>query len=412
MKKIAYVGCLGLIGIISTEFGVIGILPQIAEHYHISIDKAGLLLSAFALVIALTGPFMTLLTSRFDRKKIMMISIAMFLLTGIISSFAPPFWLLILVRMLPAFLQPVFISNAIAAAIANADKAQEYRLAGIVVGGIAIAMVTTVPFATYMAGVFNWQASFVVQALVTAIALIGIYKVLPPMEPQERKSYGTQLKILTNGRFLISSSMNFFMIAAWFSTYSYFADYLGKVKGMDTQMISYMMFLFGITGILSNWLAGKMLSKNVPVTIALFLSGTIIIPVMLYYNGTNAWYTVGVIALWGFLYAPCFLSGFAYMSSAAPDAPEFANSLAISFGNLGVTAGTVVSGWFIASMGVVESPWVGMGFGIFALLMIVWRSALGKESSDNLQEQKGFTEEGKGADSFPENAVFCSKQGV
>jgi predicted MFS family arabinose efflux permease len=412
MKKIAYVGCLGLIGIISTEFGVIGILPQIAEHYHISIDKAGLLLSAFALVIALTGPFMTLLTSRFDRKKIMMISIAMFLLTGIISSFAPPFWLLILVRMLPAFLQPVFISNAIAAAIANADKAQEYRLAGIVVGGIAIAMVTTVPFATYMAGVFNWQASFVVQALVTAIALIGIYKVLPAMEPQERKSYGTQLKILTNGRFLISSSMNFFMIAAWFSTYSYFADYLGKVKGMDTPMISYMMFLFGITGILSNWLAGKMLSKNVPVTIALFLSGTIIIPVMLYYNGTNTWYTVGVIALWGFLYAPCFLSGFAYMSSAAPDAPEFANSLAISFGNLGVTAGTVVSGWFIASMGVVESPWVGMGFGIFSLLMIVWRSALGKESSDNLQEQKGFTEEGKEADSFPENAVFCSKQGV
>lgn len=201
MKKIAFVGCLGLIGIITTEFGVIGILPQIADHYHISIDKAGLLLSAFALVIALTGPFMTLFTSGFDRKKIMMISIAMFLLTGIVSSFAPPFWLLIIVRMLPAFLQPVFISNAIAAAVANADKSQEYRLAGIVVGGIAIAMVTTVPFATYMASVFNWQASFGVQAVVTAIALVGIYKILPPMHPQEKKSYGTQLKVLTNSRF-------------------------------------------------------------------------------------------------------------------------------------------------------------------------------------------------------------------
>lgn len=381
MKKIAYVGCLGLIGIISTEFGVIGILPQIAEHYHISIDKAGLLLSAFALVIALTGPFMTLLTSGVDRKKIMMISIAMFLFTGIVSSFAPPFWLLILVRMLPAFLQPVFISNAIAAAVANADKAQEYRLAGIVIGGIAIAMVTTIPFATYMASVFTWQASFMVQGLVTATALLGIYIVLPPMPPQQKKSYGSQVKILTKSHFLISSLMNFFMIAAWFSTYSYFADYLGKVKEMDTQTISYMMFLFGITGVGSNWLAGRMLSKNVPATIALFLSGTVLIPVMLYYSGANTWFTVAVIALWGFLYAPCFLSGFAYMSSAAPEAPEFANSLAISFGNLGVTAGTVVSGWFIAGMGVVESPWVGLVFGILALLMIAWRSLL---------EEKGF----------------------
>ena len=246
----------------------------------------------------------------------------------------------------------------------------------LVIGGIAIAMVTTVPFATYMASMFTWQASFIVQALVTAVALLGIYKVLPSMLPKQRQSYGTQLKILTSGRFLISSLMNFFMIAAWFSTYSYFADYLGKVKGLDTQTISYMMFLFGVAGIGSNWLAGKMLSKNIPVTIALFLSGTIIIPVMLHYSGENTWSTFAVVALWGFLYAPCFLSGFAYMSSAAPQAPEFANSLAISFGNLGVTAGTVVSGLFIASMGIVESPWVGMGFGILALLMIGWRTAL------------------------------------
>ncbi|MGY0041519.1 hypothetical protein [Pedobacter sp. NJ-S-72] len=73
-KKIAYIGCLGMIGIISTEFGVIGVLPQIAAHYQITIDKAGVLLSAFALVIALTGPFMTLLASGFDRKKVMLVA--------------------------------------------------------------------------------------------------------------------------------------------------------------------------------------------------------------------------------------------------------------------------------------------------------------------------------------------------
>lgn len=376
MKKIAYIGCLGLIGIITTELGVIGILPQVAAHYQISIDKAGVLLSAFALVIALTGPFMTLFSSGFDRKKIMMLSIAVFLFTGVVSSLAPPFWLLMLVRLLPAFLQPVYISTAIAAALAQADKKKEHQLMGIVLGGIAIAMVTTVPFATYIASMFNWQAAFVVQAVVSALALLAIFKGMPAMPVRKKKSYGTQLKILKNPVFLLSAVMNFLMVAAWFSTYSYFADYLGKVKGMDTQMISYMLFLFGITGVFANWLSGKMLSVSIPGTTAFFLAGTVLVPFMLEYSGGNNWNTILVIAIWGFLYAPSFLNASAYLISAAPHALEFANSLSTSFGNLGVSVGTMVSGWVIADMGVKQSPWVGLCFGLLALLMIAWRTIL------------------------------------
>lgn len=375
-KKTAYIGCLGVIGIISTEFGVIGVLPQIAAHYQITIDKAGILLSAFALVIALTGPFMTLMASGFDRKKVMVVAIAIFLITGIVSSFAPPFWLLLTVRILPAFLQPVYISTAIAAAVASGQQRDEHRLMGIVLGGIAIAMVTTVPLATYLAGVFTWKASFMVQTAVSGLALLGILKMLPPMPVLTRKSYGSQLQILKHPSFLISTAMNFFMIAAWFSTYSYFADYLGKVKQMDEKMISYMLFLFGITGIVSNWISGKMLSKSIPLTTAAFLSGTLLIPFALQYSGGNTGMTILVVAVWGFLYAPCFLNASAYMISAAPHALEFANSLATSFGNLGVSVGTIVSGWVIATSGIAMSPWVGMSFGVLSLAMIGLRSLI------------------------------------
>lgn len=376
MKKIAYIGCLGLIGVITTEFGVIGILPQLAAHYHISIDKAGILLSAFALVIALTGPFMMLMMAGTDRRKIMIAAISMFAVTGIISSLAPPFWLLVLVRIIPAFLQPVYISTAIAAAIAGSDKRHEHQLMGIVMGGIAIAMVTTVPFATYMASLFTWKASFVVQTIITLTALLGILKVMPSMPAGKKKTSGSQLKILTEPRFILSIAMNFFMIAAWFSTYSYFADYLGKAKLMSPQTISYMMLLFGITGVAANWIAGKMLSKSIPLTTALFLSGTLIIPFALQFSGVNTTATIIVIAVWGFLYAPCFLNASAYMISAAPDSLEFANTLATSFGNLGVTIGTVAGGYMISSYGLSYTPWVGAVFGLLSLLMIGWRSWL------------------------------------
>lgn len=376
MKKFAYIGCLGFLAVITTEFGVIGILPQIAEHYKISIDKAGYLLSAFALIIALTGPFMTLLMSGFDRKKVMFAAIFMFLITGVVSSFSPPFWLLMLVRILPAFLQPVYIASALSVAVSNADKKHSNELMGIVFSGVALAMVTTVPFATWLSSIWSWESSFIVQSVVSVIALAGIYFLLPPMPVKEKKSYGSQLKILGQPTFIISTLMNFFMITAWFSTYSYFADYLNKAKGMDSTMISYMLFLFGIIGVFANWISGKMLNKNIAGTTAFFLSGTILVPILLYFSNGNLAATIVVIGIWGFLYSPSFLNASTYMISSVPQSLEFANSLATSFGNLGVTLGTTVGGWMIITKGVEFNPWIGLVFGILAFIMMGVRSML------------------------------------
>lgn len=380
MKKYAYIGCLGFIAVITTEFGVIGILPQIAEHYQIGIDKAGWLLSAFALIIALTGPFMTLLMSGSDRRKVMLTAISIFLFTAVVSSLSPPFWLLMLVRILPAFLQPVYIATALSVAVSGADEKQANKLMGIVFIGVALAMVTTVPFATWLASIWIWESSFIIQGAVSTVALAVIYFLLPPMPVREKKSYKSQLKILTQPTFLVSTAMNFFMITAWFSTYSYFADYLNKAKGMDGTMVSYMLFLFGIIGVFSNWIAGKMLSWNVSKTTALFLSGTVIMPFLLYFSGDSLPANIISIAIWGFLYSPSFQNASTYMISSVPGSLEFANSLATSFGNLGVTLGTTLGGWMIVTKGASYNPWIGFVFGMLAFLMIILRSILEKRS--------------------------------
>ncbi len=381
MRKYAYIGCLGFLAVITTEFGIIGILPQVADHYTISIEKAGVLLSAFALVIALTGPFMTLLASGFDRKKVMLTAISIFLLTGLVSSFGPPFWLLLIVRILPAFLQPVYIATALSVAVSGKGEEHANELMGIVFMGVALAMVTTVPFATWLASILVWEYSFIVQAVVSMIALIAIYIVLPPMPVKEKKSYGSQVKILKRPTFIISTAMNFFMISAWFCTYSYFAEYLNKAKGMDQTMVSYMLLLFGAVGVLSNWIAGKMLDWNVSRTTAIFLSGTVIIPLFFHFSGGNTLITYIVIAIWGFMYSPSFLNASTYMISSAPDALEFANSLATSFGNLGITLGTTVGGWIIATHGVAMAPWMGAIFGVLSLGMVALRAVMDKRKS-------------------------------
>ena len=147
-------------------------------------------------------------------------------------------------------------------------------------------------------------------------------------------------------------------------------------------MISYMLFLFGMVGVIANRVAGKMLNKNVTNTTAIFLSGTILIPLLLHFSGTNTFAVIVVIALWGFLYSPSFLNASTYMISSAPQSLEFANSLATSFGNMGITLGTTVGGWIIATRGVQYTPWLTLAFGILSFTMIVLRKWLEKSNSE------------------------------
>jgi predicted MFS family arabinose efflux permease len=371
-NKIAYLGCLSLIGMITTEFGVIGILPQLALHYGVSMDRAGLLLSAYALVVALAGPWMTVFTSGVNRKTLMAIAMAVFLLTGIVSSMTPPFWLLMLVRVLPAFLHPVLVATAVAAATATGGQQYGHRMMAIVMGGIGIAMISTVPLSTYLAGYFNqWQASFMLQAFISLSVLILILLLMPAMPVGEKKSYRAQLLVLRNPAFLMTALCSFLMIAGIFSSYSYFADYLGRVNGMTESTISLMLLLFGLSGLAGNFVAGKLLSKSIVQTTVWFLAGLMVVSVLLYFSGAMPVFSTILILIWGFLQTPCFLTAQAYMISKAPEAQEFANSLAISSGNLGISAGAFAGGLAIVHTGVQSTLWVMFGFTATALLVIL-----------------------------------------
>lgn len=374
MKKIAFACSLGIVGILTTEFGVIGILPQIAAHYHISIEKAGLLLSAFAFIVAIIGPFTSLLASRYDGKKVMLMSLSLFLITGIVSSFAPPFWLLLAVRILPTLLHSAYFASAIAGVINIAEKKDQHKMMAIALSGINIATVTTIPFATYLTSITSWQYSFVLQAIVSALAILSIYFYMPKMPVTEKVHYGTQLKILKKASVWFSLLMCIVMFSGEFAIYSYFAEYMQQVKSMSEKNISFLMFVFGVFGIFGTWIAGKTLSKSIPLTTIAFILGcNIIVPLGLYFTGNSSITTTFLVAGWGVLYAPGVLIATSSISSAAPEALEFANGLTTSFANFGITLGTMTGGWVILNHGIIETPWLAIIFGIASILLVVLR---------------------------------------
>ncbi|HSU78794.1 MAG TPA: MFS transporter, partial [Candidatus Angelobacter sp.] len=107
---------IGVFGILNTEMGVIGILPAISEHFHVSISKAGWLVSLFALVVAVSGPTMPLLFSGMNRKKVMLLVLGVFVLGNTISIFTTNFTILLIARIVPAFFHPIYCSLAFTAA--------------------------------------------------------------------------------------------------------------------------------------------------------------------------------------------------------------------------------------------------------------------------------------------------------
>jgi len=381
-KRAAYIGCLGVVGIISTEFGVIGILPQIAQYYHINIATAGYLLSIFALFIAVTGPFTVLLASRFDKKTIMLSAMGLFLISNVFSIFSPPFLILMILRILPTFLHPAFFSMAIAAAVKGTSQKEQMKLTAVIIGGIALAQVTVIPLSTFIASFYSWQSTYIIQGFIILLTILIIIRYLPPMPNEQPASFKSQLSILTQSRFISGTLLNLFLITAWFCSYSYFADYLSKEKNMSEREISILLLIFGAMGVVSNYAAGKLLGKNMFRTALLFTAGLFIVPFAFQYTGDSFLQVILVTGLWGIMYGPCFLIGVGYMISAAPHAKEFANSLQTSFGNLGVSLGTSVGGFFIYRYGISVTPWVGIIFGIMAVIVIIWRMHLDKHDQE------------------------------
>lgn len=360
MKKSIYILALGAFGIITTEFGVIGIMPTIAKEFNVSIDTAGWLLSGFALTIALTGPFSVMLTSKINRKLMMCLVLAIFVLSNIMSALAPNFTVLMIARILPAFLHPVFWAVATVAASKQVEPKDAPKAVSVVLGGLSVAAVLGVPITTYVAELYNWQASFLLSGLINLIAFAGLVAFIPSMPVKENVTPENQLKVLRKPQLWINLGATLIMIAGMFATFGYLAEYLGKISHMSGAHISLMLLLFGTTGIVGNWLTGIALSKNVLLTTRVFLLSLVVVHMMAYTFGGLFVPMAIIISIWGFIHTGGFLIGQTRSTSEAPEAPELAASLMVSFGNAGVTLGSLLGGFIIINYGIQQVIWISI----------------------------------------------------
>lgn len=362
---------LGVFGIITTEMGIVGVLPQVARKFNITASQAGTLVSVFALVVAISGPFLTLLASGINRKVILLIAVFMFAVSNIVYAMTSKFEVMLAFRIIPACFHPVFFSVALVTAAQLVPPEKSSKAVTKVFAGITVGFAFGVPLTSYLGEKVSLETAFLFGAAVSAIAFAGILAWLPSMPVKNKMSFGKQLRILRKPALWLNIMSVIFIFAAMFSVYSYFAEYLGQVTPMNGSAISVMLMGFGIIMIFGNFVFGAMLQKNLRVTVMLFPILYIAVYVLLYSLAPYWIPAMIVVVLWGMVHSGGLIVSQTWLTTVTEDAPEFGNSLFVSFSNLGITLGTTVGGWLIAVAGIHQLIWSGIVFAILALASIL-----------------------------------------
>lgn len=346
-----FILALGVFGTLTTEMGVVGILPLIADYYQISVAKASLLVSLFALAVAISGPIMPLLFSGINRKKVMILVLSLFLLGNIVSIFASNFTVLLLARVIPAFFHPVYCSLALTAAAASVRKEDAPKAVSKVMMGVNAGMILGVPITNFIANGTSLEMAMLFFAILNALALLATLLFVPSLPVKEGLSYGTQLNVLKKPIVWTAIATVIFISSATSGVNSFIAEYLESVTNISGTFLSIMLFIFGLASLLGNIIGGNLLSKNPIKTTTLFPFVLGIVFLLSFVTGETPSTMIITIFLWGVLFSVGSMINQYSMTLAAPEAPDFANGLFLSGGNLGITIGTGIGGLFISGLG-------------------------------------------------------------
>ncbi|MBZ5752233.1 MFS transporter [Metabacillus rhizolycopersici] len=364
----------GVFGILTTEMGVIGILPLIADHFQISVSKAGLLVSLFALAVAISGPIMPLLFSGINRKKVMLLVLGIFVIGNIVSVFASNFTVLLIARVIPAFFHPIYCALALTVAATSVSKEEAPKAVSKVILGVTAGMILGVPITNYVASATSLEMAMLFFAFVNAVAFIATLVFIPSMPVKERLSYGSQVVVLKKPITWLAVVTVIFIGSATSSISTFIAEYLETITNLSGNILTLALFVLGLASLIGNLVGGRLLMRNAMKTAIAFPIVLGIVHLLSFVTSKSTGPMMITILLWGILFAIGNNVSQYWITSAAPEAPDFANGLFLSCGNLGITIGTAVGGLFISGLGTQYIVLGGLLFLIMSLVSILLRN--------------------------------------
>lgn len=248
-------------GIGTTEFVMMGLLPDVADDLGTSVPTAGYLVSAYALGVVIGAPLLTALGSRIPRKRMLVGLMAVFTVGNLASALAPTFGLLVAGRLLAGLPHGAFFGVGAVVAARLVREGRQARAVATMFLGLTVANIVGVPAATLLGQQFGWRATFLVVAGIGLAAMAALARLVPALPAEERTGLGSELRALGNRQVLLGLLTTVFGFAGIFAVYSYLASMMTEVTGFAAGSVPLVLALFGIGMTLGALAAGPLTDR-------------------------------------------------------------------------------------------------------------------------------------------------------
>ncbi|WP_115617257.1 MFS transporter [Chromobacterium vaccinii] len=371
----------------TTEFVIVGLIPTIAADLQTSLPSAGLLVSLYALSVAIGAPLLTALTGRVPRKTLLAGLMALFTVGNLIAWRSPGYESLIVARVLTGLAHGVFFSvgSVIATTLVPQEKAA--RAIATMFSGMTVAFVAGIPLGTFIGQHFGWRATFLVVALFGLIALVGALAFVPRRLAQaEPAPLARQLGALTQPRLLLVYAMTAVGYGGSLIAFTYMAPLLEQVAGFTPAQLSLVLVGYGVSVAFGNVWGGRLADRAGPVK-ALKRIFLLLALVLLALTVTVhiAWLAALTMLAWGavaFGNVPALQVYVVQQARRfAPEAADVASGFNIAAFNLGVAGGASLGGLIVERAGVVHTPWIAAAMTLAAFGLTAFSGALDRRDS-------------------------------
>jgi DHA1 family inner membrane transport protein len=373
---------LGAFGIGTTEFVIIGLLPEISGDFGVSIPTAGLLVTGYALGVVLGAPLMTVLGTKVSRKRMLMLLMGLFVVGNVVSAVAPTFAVMLVGRIIASLAHGAFfgIGSVVAAGLVAPHK--KAGAIAMMFTGLTVANVVGVPLGTFVGQSAGWRVTFLVVAGFGVLGLAGIARLVPEIPRPEGVRLGHELAAFRNVQVLLAMAMTVLGFGGVFAAITYLAPMMTHLAGYADSSVTWLLVLFGLGMVGGNLIGGRYADRHLMPMLYVTLGGLAVVLGLFGFTAHNkaaAAVTLVLIGALGFATVPPLQKR---VLDQASGAPTLASAVNIGAFNLGNALAAWLGGLLLsAGYGYSTPAWLGAVLATSALALAVLSAALSPRKS-------------------------------
>jgi predicted MFS family arabinose efflux permease len=335
---------LGTFLMVTTEFLIAGLLPEISSDFGVSLARAGLLITAFAVGMIVGAPVMAVATLRLPRRLILVLALAVFAGGHVVAALSTSFSVMLGARVLTALVTGAFWAVASVVATTAAGPALASRALGVMMSGVGLATVVGVPLGSWAGQQLGWRGAFWALAVLSALAAVIIGRLAPADHGRALSSARSEIAALRSGRLWLLIVATVFVTGGYMATFSYISPLLTDRAGLSDAAVPLVLVGFGIGSLIGTNTAGRFADRRPLTTFvsaALGAGAVLGLVILLSTHPVAAVILVVLLGVTG-MSVPPVATGMAVQFAGS--APTLAAALAVSAFNGGIALGSWIAG--------------------------------------------------------------------